>query len=79
MKKNELRELLAKMNTPEHDEQCSRDYNGNTRDYRVASHDGADYLYLSDWYGIAMQTYPVEGLSEEQCADLVAGKNATRD
>ncbi len=79
MKRKELEAECARLNDAAHDEYCQRDYTGNTGDYRPASHDGADYIYLSDFYGIAMCSYPVAGLSEEQCSDLLAGHNASRE
>ena len=78
--KEKLTAYLAELNASEdHEKAVARDYNGNTGDYRVSSHDGADYLYISDFYGIAMDgVWAVAELTDAQCADLVAGRNAER-
>jgi hypothetical protein len=78
MNREKLENILSDMNTEEHSLQVSRDYNGNTGDYRVATHDGANYLYISDWYGIAMQTYAIEGLTGDQINDLIEHGQADR-
>ena len=56
-------EMICKMNLDHY----KLDSNGNTGDYRVATHDGADYAYVSDFYGIAMSTIRIDCLSDEQC------------
>ena len=61
-------EGLDKLNTPEHDILCSRDPYGNHRDYRIATHDG-EYVYISDWYGLAMKSVPPELLSNEELSE----------
>lgn len=71
-----LQTKIDHLNCQEHDEYCSREYNGNTRDYRVTTHDGACYFYISDWYRIGMQSWPVAALSDAQCSELLAGHNA---
>ena len=67
----ELEKLLEDKNNVHHEEMARRDYSGNTGDYRIATHDGANYCYISDWYGIAMRTIPIEELNEEQLSDLL--------
>ena len=59
-----IAEECTAMNTPEHGKYAAQDYNGNTGDYRLATHDGADYAYLSDWYGQAMCTVRPEWYEE---------------
>uniref|UniRef100_A0A6M3L6F3 Uncharacterized protein n=1 Tax=viral metagenome TaxID=1070528 RepID=A0A6M3L6F3_9ZZZZ len=51
-----IKARCRELNTPENDEIAARDYNGNTGDYRLATHAGADYAYISNWYGIAMSS-----------------------
>lgn len=63
-------EGLARLNTPEHDQFCNRDPYGNYRDYRIATHNGADY-YVSDWYGIAMETVEPEWLTDDELLDII--------
>ena len=53
---SKMEEECVRLNTPEHGERIVADYSGNLGIYRIASHDGANYVYTSDWYGQAMST-----------------------
>lgn len=66
-----LKKKLEEMNDSCHDEYAARNYNGNTRDYRVAIHNCTGYKYISNLYVIGMSSIPLEALTEDECKSLL--------
>jgi hypothetical protein len=75
MKRREKREAavqaaLAALDTQEHLDSIERDADGNEGLHRVASHSGADYVYISSWYGMAMCSVAVSDLTGVELAGI---------
>jgi hypothetical protein len=62
-------------NDPNHREAVQRDSYGNVGRHRIASHDGADYYYVSSWYGVAMESYSSKLFTDEQLLALMNGQD----
>jgi len=77
MDKEKFEAYLTSLEDDDHKRVIDQDYTGNTGCYRIASH-GAAYCYVSDYYGIAMQSFAVSDFSDADLKLLSEGLSVPR-